>query len=120
MYYIFEVDLYIFFIFYITLIIIFILFSTLYIKLQKGKNFFLKFSLAMFFIVSINSLFISIVSCYNSTLFDTFFSECPFNFKPEKIRAFFTKNILLDNKLKNICQSRRCYPINIFEFFSIL
>jgi len=112
LYYIFEVDLYIFFIFYITLIIIYILFSTLYIKHQKGKNLFLKFSLAMFFIVSINSLFISIVSCYNSTLFDTFFSECPFNFKPEKIPAFFTTNLLANNKLKNICKSRRCYPIN--------
>ena len=88
LYYIFEVDLYIFFIFYITLIIIFILFSTLYIKHQKGKNLFLKFSLAMFFIVSINSLFISIVSCYNSTLFDTFFQNVPLILNQKKFLHF--------------------------------
>ena len=109
-YYMFEISLFLFIFIYFFLISIYLLFLTLKLR-QKLLKFFIVISLILFFVVFINSLFCSIISCYNSTLFDTFYNDCPFNYNEDDIISM----ILIANnnkKIKNICASRKCYNIN--------
>ena len=98
----------IFSVLFLFLLIIHILFIYLR-KTPKVLKFFILISLIGFSIVFINSLFCSIICCYNSTLFDEFYSDCPYNYKtenfPDTIRGYI-------NKIKKVCKTRRCYNIN--------
>ena len=110
-FYMFGTSLFIFLFLSLFLLIIYILFLVLKLT-QKLLNFFIIISIVLFFIVSVNSLFCSIISCYNSALFDTFYNDCPFNYNlgnMDKMKVEFVKN----NKImKNICKNRKCFIIN--------
>ena len=107
----FEINFYIFISFYLFLIATFILFPCLKLT-AKALNFFIKSSLVLFCIVSINSLFCSIICCYNSTLFDTFYTDCPFNFNKDNISSLIHDSLLSNKKRENMCKSRKCFNIN--------
>ena len=104
----FKISFLIFLITFLFLLIIHILFMLLR-KNKKVLKFFILISLIGFCIVSINNLFCAIICCYNSTLFDDFYSDCPYNYKKEHILE--TMKIYI-HKIKNVCKSRRCYNIN--------
>lgn len=107
----FEINFYIFLCFYLLLIATYILFPCLKLT-TKTLNFFIKVSFVLFFIVSINSLLCSIICCYNSTLFDTFYTDCPFNFNKDNISSLINDSLLSNKKRENMCKSRKCFNIN--------
>ena len=107
----FEISLFIFIFLYFFLLFIYL--SFLFLKMTtKLLKVFIIISLICFYIVFVNSLFCSIISCYNSTLFDTFYNDCPFNYKEDDITKMIGKSISNDKKIKNMCKSRKCYNIN--------
>ena len=109
----FKISLYFFVaIFFVLIIIYFIL---LFIHLvEKSINIYIKISLAFFVISIINSLFCSIISCYNSTLFDSFYSDCPFNYNIDDISKMIIKYNKSRNEMKYLCSSRKCFNINSY------
>ncbi len=107
----FEISLFIFIFLYFFLLFIYL--SFLFLKMTtKLLKVFIVISLICFYIVFVNSLFCSIISCYNSTLFYTFYNDCPFNYKEDDITKMIGKSISNDKKIKNMCKSRKCYNIN--------
>ena len=111
----FQINLYIFFCFYLFIIGIYIFFGCTTLT-EKRINFYIKISLALFFISTINSLFCSIICCYNSTLFPSFYTDCPFNFKIDYIPKMINVSFNNEKKMKNICKARKCFNINIFVY----
>jgi hypothetical protein len=107
----FQINLYIFFCFYLFIIGIYIFFGCTTLT-EKKINFYIKISLALFFISTINSLFCSIICCYNSTLFPSFYTDCPFNFKIDYIPKMINVSFNNEKKMKNICKARKCFNIN--------
>lgn len=107
----FKISLYFFVAILFVLIIIY--FILLFIHLvEKSINIYIKISLAFFVISIINSLFCSIISCYNSTLFDSFYSDCPFNYNIDDISKMIIKYNKSRNEMKYFCSSRKCFNIN--------
>ena len=93
----FEINFYIFLFYYLLLIAIYILFPCLKLT-EKALNFFIKSSLVLFAIVTINSLVCAIICCYNSTLFDTFYTDCPFNYNKDNISSLIHDSLLSDSE----------------------
>lgn len=106
----FEISIFIFLALFLILFFIYVLFLLIQLT-QKVIKFYIKISLILFFIVSFNCLFCSIISCYNSSLFDTFFDDCPFNFENDLEKM--NNEIIKNNKTtKNFCKTRKCFKIN--------
>ena len=107
----FEISLYIFISFCFLLIIIY--FAILCTKIiEKTIKIFIKITLTLFFMSIINSLYCSILSIYNSTLFESFYLDCPFNYKIDDISNMINKVNYLENVKKNMCKARKCFNIN--------
>ena len=107
----FEISLYIFLAFSFILIIIYFVF--LCIKMiEKRIKFFIKITVIAFIFSIINSLFCSVISCYNSTLFDSFYLNCPFNYNIDDIPKMIDKANITERMKKNMCKSRKCFNIN--------
>jgi len=107
----FEISLFIFIFLYFFLLFIYL--SFLFLKMTtKLLKVFIIISLICFCIVFVNSLFCSVISCYNSALFDSFYNDCPFNFMEDDITKMIGKSIKNNKKANNICKSRKCYKIN--------
>ena len=107
----FEISLYIFISLCFLLIIIYFAFLCTKV-IEKTIKIFIKITLTFFFISIINSLYCSIISCYNSTLFNSFYLDCPFNYKIDEISNMINKVSNLEKAKKNMCNSRKCFNIN--------
>ena len=77
-------------------------------------------SIIFLFIFIINSLLTSISIWYNSSLTETFYKNCPYNYNYTDIQNIFF-NYKLENKelIKKKCNYRKCFPINYNNSFYI-
>ena len=107
----FEISLYVFLSFTFLLMILFFVFTCAKM-VEKKIKIIIKITVVFFILSIINSLFCSVISCYNSTLFKSFYLNCPFNYNIEDIPMMIDKANISERMRKNFCDSRKCFKIN--------
>ena len=112
----FEISLYVFLSFTFLLMILFFVFTCAKM-VEKKIKIIIKITVVFFILSIINSLFCSVISCYNSTLFKSFYLNCPFNYNIEDIPMMIDKANISERMRKNFVILENVLKLIIFQIF---